>query len=94
MPEIIITYYDIGFPKEAYFKIKKAIKKVRGAAPGIKILPFHRDKKYDFEYGKIQCFSSGPMILDKSRLIEKLQNELCKEGLDKEDFKIDIKRSF
>ena len=87
MLEIIITYYDINFPKENAFKIKHIIEKVRETKPTMSILAFNRDK----EYGTIAYFSSGPLILGKSELIKKIEKE-CEAGkIYKEEFDVVIR---
>jgi len=87
MAEITITYYDINFPKENAFKIKHIIEKVRETRPTMSILAFNRDKGY----GTIAYFSSGPLILEKSELIKKIENACVAEEISKEEFDVNIK---
>lgn len=87
MSEIKVIYYDINFPQGNAFKIKHIIEKVRETKPTMSILAFNRKKGY----GEIIYFSSGPMILEKSELVAKIGRECDAGGINKEDFKIEIR---
>lgn len=87
MAEIIIRYYNEESLKDSYLKIKGILEKIRGTRSTIDIPRSYREKRYT----EVRCFSSGPVIGEKSKLIEKIENELCKiEGINKKDFKIEV----
>jgi len=88
MTEIIIRYYNEECLKDSYLKIKGILEKIRGTKSTIEAPRSYREKGYT----EVKCFSSGEMILEKSKLIEKIENELCKiKGINKKHFEIDIK---
>ena len=86
MAEIIIKYHNEESFKDSYLKIKGILEKVRGTRPTINAPRSYREKGYT----EVKCFSSGP-IVDKSKLIEKIENELCKiKGINKKHFEIEV----
>ncbi len=87
--EIIIKYYNLDAYKSSYMKLKKIIRKITEENPTI-MFPLTKEG-----YTKVTCLISRPLILEKSRLMEKIEKEICdinEMEINKEDFGIEIRR--